>query len=34
MAKGYDPCEGYWDKDLNWHEGAFNPYGWMVQLLL
>ncbi len=28
--KGYDPCLGYWDKDLNWHKGAFNPYGWMI----
>ena len=33
MAKVYDPCEGYWDKDLNWHEGSFNPYGWMVELV-
>jgi len=33
-AEGYDPCEGYWDKDLTWHEGSFNPYGWMVQILL
>lgn len=31
---GYDPCPGYWDKELNWHEGHFNPYGWMVQELL
>ncbi|MGF1672028.1 MAG: RimK family alpha-L-glutamate ligase [Balneolaceae bacterium] len=21
---------GYWDSDLNFHEGAFNPFGWMV----
>jgi len=28
---GYDPCTGYWDKGLNWHEGNFNPYGWMVE---
>ncbi|MDZ7775702.1 MAG: hypothetical protein U5L09_08960 [Bacteroidales bacterium] len=28
--KGYDPCSGYWDKDLNFYEGEFNPYGWMV----
>lgn len=28
---GYDPCPGYWDKNLNWHEGKFNPYGWMVE---
>lgn len=31
---GYDACPGYWDKDLIWHEGAFNPYGWMVELIL
>jgi len=30
----YDPCTGYWDKDLNWHEGSFNPYGWMVETVL
>ncbi len=29
-----DECPGYWDKDLNWHEGQFNPYGWMVESLL
>lgn len=32
--EGYDPCLGYWDKDLNWHEGKFNPYGWMVEEVL
>jgi glutathione synthase/RimK-type ligase-like ATP-grasp enzyme len=31
---GYDPCKGFWDKDLNWHEGKFNPYGWMVEDLI
>jgi glutathione synthase/RimK-type ligase-like ATP-grasp enzyme len=31
---GYDPCPGYWDKELNWHEGKFNPYGWMVDDLI
>jgi len=30
---GYDLCPGYWDKDLNWHEGKFNPYGWMVEII-
>lgn len=30
----YDPCTGYWDEQLNWHEGSFNPYGWMVDLML
>ena len=29
--EGYDPCTGYWDNNLNWHEGSFNPYGWMVE---
>jgi glutathione synthase/RimK-type ligase-like ATP-grasp enzyme len=28
--EGYDDCTGYWDKDLNWTEGKFNPYQWMV----
>ena len=32
--KGYDPCPGYWDKDMKWHEEGFNPYGWMVEMLL
>jgi glutathione synthase/RimK-type ligase-like ATP-grasp enzyme len=31
---GYDPCPGYWTKDLQWHEGTFNPYGWMVDDIL
>ena len=30
----YDPCPGYWNKDMTWCEGKFNPYGWMVDLLL
>ena len=32
--EGYDPCPGYWDKDLNWYEGKFDPYGWMVEDLV
>lgn len=28
--KGYDPCPGYWDKQMNWHEGKFDPYGWII----
>ena len=31
---GYDPCVGYWDSELNWHTGLFNPYGWMVDEVL
>jgi len=30
----YDPCAGYWDEDLTWHEGRFDPYGWMVEDLI
>lgn len=26
----YDACPGYWDSSLQWHEGKFNPQGWMV----
>ena len=33
-SEGYNPCPGYWDKNLHWHEGKFDPYGWMVDLLL
>lgn len=32
--KGYDPCVGYWDSDIIWHEGKFNPYGWMIENLI
>lgn len=30
----YDYCVGYWDTDLNFYEGAFNPQYWMVESLL
>jgi glutathione synthase/RimK-type ligase-like ATP-grasp enzyme len=33
-AAGYDPCPGYWTPDLDWHEGSFNPQGWMVDLVV
>lgn len=33
-SAGYDDCPGYWDNKLNWHEGYFNPYGWMVEMLI
>lgn len=32
--EGYDPCPGYWDQDMNWQQGSFNPYGWMVESVL
>ena len=31
---GYLPIvfkTGYWDSDLNFHEGEFNPFGWTVE---
>lgn len=33
-AEAYDPCPGYWDTKLNWHEGKFNPQEWMVDNML
>ena len=33
-SAGYDPCPGYWDNEMNWYEGKFNPYGWMVEEIL
>ena len=31
---GYCDCVGYWDEKMNWYEGKFNPYGWMIDLML
>ena len=31
---GYDTCPGYWTNDMQWHEGQFNPQGWMVEEML
>ena len=33
-AEPYDSCPGYWDTELNWHEGKFNPQEWMVKAAL
>lgn len=32
--EGYDPCVGYWDRELNFYEGKFDSCGWMVDLVL
>jgi glutathione synthase/RimK-type ligase-like ATP-grasp enzyme len=32
--EGYDKCPGYWDEQMAWHEGSFNPYGWMVESVI
>jgi glutathione synthase/RimK-type ligase-like ATP-grasp enzyme len=31
---GYDPCPGYWERNLTWREGSFDPYGWMIDDLI
>ena len=31
---GNDACPGYWDNNLNWHLGKFNPQHWMVEDIL
>lgn len=33
-AKGYDPCPGYWNIKMEWKEGRFNPYAWMIEDLI
>jgi glutathione synthase/RimK-type ligase-like ATP-grasp enzyme len=33
VKEGYDSCVGYWDNNLKWHEGKFDPYGWMLNAL-
>lgn len=30
-APPYDHCPGYWDKDLQWHDGKFDHVGWMIE---
>lgn len=33
-VEAYDSCPGYWDSNLNWHEGRFNPQDWMIEDVL
>jgi glutathione synthase/RimK-type ligase-like ATP-grasp enzyme len=34
-APAYDKCEGYWDREMNWHAGQnFDFCGWMVENLI
>lgn len=33
-VSAYFDCPGYWDENLNWIEGKFNPYGWMIESVL
>lgn len=32
--EAYHDCEGYWDRNLNWFEGKFNPQEWMVDAVM
>lgn len=34
VAKVYDSCPGYWDKNLTWHKGSFIPQYWMIENLI
>ena len=34
VSEVYDPCTGYWDEELVWHEGRTTKEDWMVELLL
>jgi glutathione synthase/RimK-type ligase-like ATP-grasp enzyme len=34
LPEGYDACTGYWNENLQWQEGSFDPYGWMIDALL
>ncbi|MBN1971472.1 MAG: hypothetical protein JW870_19060 [Candidatus Delongbacteria bacterium] len=34
VPKSYNNCPGYWDKELKWHEGQFNPWEWIVENLV
>ncbi|MCD4742644.1 MAG: hypothetical protein K8R67_09255 [Desulfobacteraceae bacterium] len=34
MYSGYDACPGYWDENVNWHEGSFNPQNWQIENLI
>ncbi len=34
VKEAYDLCVGYWDEQMNWYEGSFNPYGWMVDMVI
>jgi glutathione synthase/RimK-type ligase-like ATP-grasp enzyme len=29
-APAYDASEGYWDRDMRWHDGCIHPLTWMV----
>lgn len=34
VKEGYTSCPGYWDNELNWHEGEFKPEWFMIEDLI
>ncbi len=34
LKEGYYQCAGYWDEELNFYEGNFDPCEWMVDVVL
>ena len=34
MKEGNGACESYWDRNLNWDAGPFDPYGCIVEEIL
>ncbi len=34
VQRVYDSCVGYWDSEMTWHEGKFDPCEWMVDLVV
>ena len=34
LPDAYSKCEGYWDRNLAFHKGVFNPYAWMIERIL
>jgi len=31
MGKSYDECQGYWDRQLNWHSKSVNPQYFIIE---
>jgi len=33
-VEAYDDCPGYWDSNMKWHDGKFNPQDWMIDNII
>lgn len=33
-VNAYDSCPGFWDSNMTWYEGKFNPQEWMIENLI